>query len=351
MEILEEKIMGEQATRTAKGPTVNLSALNQTKLLQVHCMTYESQLRNFTPLRDRLVAAGKDANAAYRNIQARRDTALDELKRISPPLVVPNPAGKVRGPGPVGLTPASPINRFRLPPIGPGFGYSGTVPVGFGFDGAEVVPEGEHYAALGSIYTVTLNNQGVVFDGRLIVEPEPGAQTNDDGGLDYCWMHNWLYVIDFPAAAAKATFTYAFNVQAYSNVWLRYGDAMLYTFVSIGESASYTGQQIEVNTGVGWPFVVDLTQPYSANGSQYNGFYHMGYTLGQLTVQRSLIVEAGDTPGVAVVLGVATAQSSESAVTFDTSEGEGGSLNIASLQNEIGLVNFSYSPLPLTLHP
>lgn len=338
--------MSEHAVRAIRSPLVDLASFNRLKLLQVRSMALDSQLRNFSPAGDRLIASGKDAAAAYRAIQVRRDAAVSELKKILPVLPA-RPAGSVRGPQSAGALQAPVGHRFPFPPFGPGLGFSGTAPIGNGYDGTEVVPEGQQYAALGSIYTVSLNNQGAVFNGDMTVKPDEGAQTSDDGGLDYFYLHNWLYIIDFPAAIVTSAFTYSFNVQAFAYVWKPYGNAMLYTFVSVGESANYTGQEIAVNADGGWPFVVDLSQPDFQNGSLYNGFYP-GSIVGSATVQRSLVVEGGQRPGVAVVVGVVTAQSSESEVLFELpGEGNGGSLSILSPQGLRGLVNYSYNPMPI----
>ena len=37
-------------------------------------------------------------------------------------------------------------------------------------------------------------------------------------------------------------------------------------FASVGETANYVGQDVEVNTDVVWPLVADLWQPDLANG-------------------------------------------------------------------------------------
>jgi hypothetical protein len=340
--------MSEHTVRAARSPLIDLASFNRLKLLQVRSMALDSQLRNFSSLRDRAVASGKDPDAAYRTIQVRRDAAVSELKNILPiPAIPARLAGSVRGPQSVGALQTPVGHRFPFPPLGPGLGFSGTAPVGNGYDGTEIVPEGLQYAALGSIYTVSLNNQGAVFDGDLKVKPDVGEQTSDDGGLDYYYLHNWLYIVDFPAAVVKSTFTYSFNVQAFAYIWRRYGNATLYTFASVGESANYSGQEIIVNADGGWPFIVDLSQPDFQNDSLYNGFYP-GYIAGSANVQRSLVVEGGQQPAVAVVVGVISAQSSESAVLFELpGEGTGGSLVISSLQGQPGLVNYSYNPSPL----
>jgi hypothetical protein len=339
--------MSEHAVRASSNPLIDLASFSRLKLLQVRAMALDAQLRDVS-FGDRLAASGKDAAAGYRSVQVRRDAAVTELKKILPVPAMPvRVAGGVRGPQPAGALQASVGHRFPFPPIGPGLGFSGAAPVGNGYDGTEVVPEGLQYPALGSIYTVSLNSQGAVFNGNLTVEPDEGEQTNDDGGLDYFFLHNWLYIVEFPAAIVRSTFAYSFNVQAFAYVWKPYGNAMLYTFVSVGESANYTGQEITVNADGGWPFIVDLAQPDFQNGSLYNGFYP-GWIEGSATVQRSLVVEGGQRPGVAVVVGVIAAQSSESAVLFDLpGEGTGGSLSISSPQGQPGLVNYSYSPMPL----
>src|SRR5262249_5042587 len=119
--------MDESATVSAPFP-VNARGLKERMLIRGELIVHEAQLRNFTPLRDRLVASGQDANAKYREIQSQRDRLLAELKKLTPP------ASPVHFPALPDTPPSSlPIAPLRLVGVGggsPWFGYSGSVQMG-----------------------------------------------------------------------------------------------------------------------------------------------------------------------------------------------------------------------------
>ena len=94
--------MSEHATQSSR-PPVNLKGLPERVLLKAALMRCDAQLRNFTPLRDRLVASGQDANATYRQIESRRDHLTAELKKLT-------------------MAPVQPVaaqTSFRPPRLGP----------------------------------------------------------------------------------------------------------------------------------------------------------------------------------------------------------------------------------------
>ena len=128
---------------------------------------------------------------------------------------------------------------------------------------------------------------------------------------------------------------------------LNSGPATFMSFVSVGETSNFVNQDVVVDTDAGWPLVVDLTQPYLANGSTYNG--HLGSIQGRSTVQRSFIVEAGHIPAVALVLGVVSGQAMMSEV--DCFLGPSCIVPAPSMDGgSDGLVNFHYGPVPPDLH-
>ena len=105
-----------------------------------------------------------------------------------------------------------------------------------------------------------------------------------------------------------------------------------------------------MNTDVGWPLVADLSQPDLANGSLYNGSY--GSVRGQVAVQRSFVVGAGQLPAVALVLGVVSSQAMQTEVRLDfPGQGDGylgaGSYEHGTRNGGPGFLNFNYNPLPL----
>jgi hypothetical protein len=328
--------MSTGAMRPARIPGVNDAGLKELKLLQARMMACDGQLRSFTPLRDRLVASGQDANAAYRQIEARRDLALGELKKLMPPAAhVPSSVRPPRPGTPVLSLPVSPV-IFR-PPIW-GFGYSGFVQMGRPYEGIDVIPQGK-YPALGSIYSVALdeNTSGITFDGDLSVGPAEISPSQYSAELDYFWIHNWNYLVPFPAPAVTSTFTYSFEVGAYADIFLLSGPVTLMSFVSVGEAANFTGQDVPVTTDAGWPLNADLTQP----GPLYNGSY--GSVEGQVTVTRSFTVQGGHTPAVAIVLGAISCQAMQTEVRLDfPSLGDSYITPMAS--NVPGRINFNYTP-------
>src|SRR3954453_24229028 len=117
--------------------------LRELKVLEAELFARDAQLRTFTPLRDRLAASGHDANAAYRNMQSRRDNLAAQVAKLTPaPACLPATApGPVR-PGTLllslAIAPARLITGF-----GPWFGTSGSVQIGRAQEGINVTPHGK----------------------------------------------------------------------------------------------------------------------------------------------------------------------------------------------------------------
>lgn len=332
--------MSTEAARSARIPSVIQTGLKELKLLQATLMTCNRQLGNFTPLRDRLGASGQDANAAYRRIESRRDQALAELKKLMPPAASISSRARTLPPGSSVLSfPVSPV-IFRPPNWG--LGYSGFVQMGRPYEGIDVIPQGK-YPTTGSIYSVALdeNTSAITFDGDLSVGPAslPANQYSPD--LDYFWIHNWTYLVPFPAPVVLSTFTYSFDVTALADIHLLGGPVTLMCFASIGETANFTGQDVPVTTDAGWPLDADLTQPNATGGNLYNGSY--GSLTGQVTVQRSFTVGAGETPAVAVVLGAVSCQAMQTEVRLDFPS-LGDSYIYPSSNSVSGRIDFNYSP-------
>jgi hypothetical protein len=298
------------------------------------------QVRNFGQVRDRLSAAGKDADAYYRNMQARRDQVLAALKKARTETIQPN------------------VNDQRLPPhrhgesllartiaparfisgLGFGFGTSGFVQTAPASEGINIVGQGK-YPTSGEIQTIPGSYPGdVAFGGGLSVGPDEIPTNQYDPTINYFWLHNWKYLIPFPPPTVTSHFTYSFQTYVEADVFLNSGPANLMSFVSVGETANLTtGNDVVVNIDAGWPLVADLTQP----GPLYNG--HYGHIDGQVvTVQRSFIVPAGHVPGVAVVVGVIGALAMMSGFDFTFFE-SGSDISIGS-QNTTGRVAYSYEP-------
>jgi len=335
--------MSTEAARLARIPSVTQAGLKELKLLQATLMTCDRQLGNFTPLRDRLVASGQDANAAYRRIESRRDQALTQLKKLMPPAApISSPARGLRPGSSVLSLPVAPV-IFR-PPVW-GLGYSGFVQMGRPYEGIDVIPQGK-YPTTGSIYSVALdeNSSAITFDGDLSVGPAslPANQYSPD--LDYFWIHNWTYLVPFPAPVLTSTFTYSFDVTALADVFLLGGPVTLMCFASIGETANFTGQDVPVTTDAGWPLNADLTQPNATGGNLYNGSY--GSLTGTVTVERSFTVGGGQTPAVAIVLGAISCQAMQTEVRLDF-PGLGDSYIYPSSNGVSGRIDFNYWPQPV----
>jgi hypothetical protein len=112
------------------------------------------------------------------------------------------------------------------------------------------------------------------------------------------------------------------------------------SFISVGETANFVGQEIVVDKDAGWPLLADLEQPGADDG----------IVEGHSTVQRSFLVEAGQVPAVALVLGIVSAQAMRSDVIILD---EFGSHIIPGSSNgggHGGVVNFHYEPMPPVAH-
>lgn len=184
-------------------PRVNLGALAERKTTEAELFSLDSQLRNFTSLRDRLSAEGCDANDYYRQLLARRDTLVQSL-RVKPQPALP----------PAGFAPPPLAIPGRVGPgTGPGLGTSGIVQVGVATDGVNVIPSGP-YPIQGEIIPIPGGYPGdTLFAGQLSVGPENlPANTVIDWTIKYFWLRTWKYIIDFPPAAGPSLL----------HLWLRY---------------------------------------------------------------------------------------------------------------------------------
>src|SRR5258705_459888 len=118
-------------TKSATGPSPSAASLKRLQdrvFVQIAVMAHEARLRNFTPIRDRLLAHGQDANANYREIEARRDRLLVEWRKLTPamPEATRPPSRGGSGPG---------LPAFTLPKslpwgVWPSPGQSGTLQIG-----------------------------------------------------------------------------------------------------------------------------------------------------------------------------------------------------------------------------
>jgi hypothetical protein len=145
------------------------------------------------------------------------------------------------------------------------------------------------------------------------------------------WLHSWTYLIPFPPPVVRSTFAYSFDVPIEVATLIANGSVTFSSFVSVGETPNFVGQEVVVNTLDSWPLATNLSGPCDE-------------VLGQSNVLRSFVVEGGHVPAVALALGLVVALESGSEVQFQepvsfiypwsSSLGVGGP----------GLVDFRYEP-------
>jgi hypothetical protein len=312
--------MVESATGSARFP-VNAKGLKERMRVRTGWMHEDAQLRNFTPLKDRLLATGQDANARYLQIEAERDRLWTEWKQLAPT------ASSVPFPSlPAGAASSLPIAPLQLigPGLDPWFGFSGSVQMGPAQEGENSIPPG----VSGSIDTLPnglLSNGSILFGGDLVT-----------GGKAAIWLHNWSYLIVFPAPVMASVLTYSFGVGVQVTVLGGKGNATCLSFVALGESANFTGQEIGVSND-GYPLAENLGLPV---------------TVGTLNVRRSFLVKGGEVPAVALMVGVAVALSADSEVALSTSTdcficpaATIDPVTAVGPPAERGLVNFHYQPI------
>lgn len=313
--------MMESATASARIP-VNATGLKERMLVRAALMNHDAQLQNFTPLRDRLVASGQDANAKYREIQSERDRLWAEWKKLAPPRSPENPDL------PGGSVLSLPIAPFRLigpaGGLGPSFGYSGSVMMPPAQEGENEIPPGNATSILtgqDGLFT----NGSILFTGDIL-----------SSGNAAVWLHNWKYLIGFPAPVVTSVLTYSFGVGVQVSILGGRGTATFLSFVALGETTNYTGPEITVNN-VGYPLVTSLDVPLPVRGV--------------LNVRRSLVVRAGEVPVIALMVGVATALSPDSEIMFSDTRDcficPAATIDPATAVGpmaERGMVNFHYQP-------
>jgi hypothetical protein len=337
--------MNNEVHLSHRPPEIDLRNLQKRKRFEAELFSLDTQIRNFAQLRDRLSATGKDGDAFYRKLLARRDQIAAGLKQVRTgvvsnfknPQLLSNRLDSSFLDRPIAPASfASELGVFR-------FGTSGVVQAAPASEGVNVVAEGQ-YPTSGEIQTSGGAYPGdVTFFGVLDVGPEElNSQDQWDPTINYFWLHNWKYLIPFPPPTDTSLFTYRFDVYARFAVFSEALAATAMSFVSVGETANLTtGNDVAVDIDCGWPLMYDLTKP----GPLYNGSY--GVIEGWATVQRSFIVARDHVPGVAIVVGAVGALAMGSRVNFSF----GGDSSIAfGSQNWTGRVAYSYEP-QLAAHP
>jgi hypothetical protein len=329
--------MSQDPGRSRQPPAIDTAGLVQRKRAEIELLRVEARLRAFGPAGAWQPGAGDDASRRYRQLDDRRAELAAALASARPPR--PGPAASPRPPAALLGRPL--LGRPLLDrPIAPavfdpvsgvyGFGSSGVVQPAPFSPGTSVIPGPP---STGEILTVSSDTElgGVMFTGDLHPARTP----------DTIWLQNWQVLVPFPAPPVRSLFTYSFGVYAVDNL-ATFAAGQIMSFVSLGETADLTtGEAVPVDIDAGWPIAADLGQP--APG--YNGTY--GTLDGQVTVQRSFLVSAGQVPGVAVVLGAAA--------VLDVGAGFGlpfvelGVCGITITSDPpTGLISYSYQPQLLT---
>ena len=342
--------MSKDTMVLTRPPGVSLKGLQERKILQARLMGTNSQLQNFASLRDQLAAAGQDADAKYRQMQARRDQLMANLTKLAPAPIRTGAAGVPVGP--VKSLPIAPT-IFSPPHYTPSFGYTGQVAFGSPTEGIDaVIPEGTQLMS-GSISRGTIFEPSVVaYVGNLSVTPIGGLSF--EFSLDYTWIHSWNYLILFPPPAGRCLFTYNVGMLVGANVHSHAGQVNLSSFVSFGETPAFDGEDVPTNLDSWPPFSVDLGQPYTVNDSSYNGT--SGIIKGPSVFQGSFVVARNRTPAVAVAVGVISSQSAASVLNLEAYPNWSliypGVSDVSNPDPSPGNVTFNYTPLPEieTLH-
>jgi hypothetical protein len=286
-EFLHQGVMMNKAQAIARPFPIDLKRLQQRRLLQAELIALNSDLLNFSAIRDRLAAFGKDPNVAYREILARRDRIAAKLRAMLAPTSSTTSGTPIASNAPTVPPP------YRRPPLNiPGFGFSGLARLAALSEGTNVVPDDTQSS--GEISTRALEAPAyTIFNGTLLAPPT--ASSTDDGSVRYFWLHTWQVIVTFPPPSTASYLSYQFSVDAEFSLFDS-GHGKLMSFVSVGETPNLD-DPFAVSTDVGWPVNADLSE----TSDTYDGGY--GSISGQLNVQRTFAISQGKVPAVAIAVG------------------------------------------------
>ena len=246
-------MIGEQVTEhvtPSARPHVNPKGLYEEGMLEAELRRGRAWLRNFGALRDSVRLSGQDADARYRQIASRCQQLTEELAARTPASAVPAVV-RARATDLLSL----PVAPATFDPLtgAVSFGFSGQVQLGRPQEGTVIIPEG----TTGSISSLFLEDDStVVFGGDIVSAPAVGQPK------EYFSLHSWTYLIPFPAPRLDSTFTYSLKIGVeVAGITMFTSASMLpttfWSFISVGETSNFTGQDIAVNTPAGWPVIVD----------------------------------------------------------------------------------------------
>lgn len=334
--------MSQATIQLHRPPSIDMTALMQQKRLEAELFSLEAQLRNFQSIRERLSAMGKDATAFYTQLQARRGKLVSGLT----PAPVTKPDPRTLGIEMNASLLERPLTAAHFNPATGifGFGTNGVVQVPPAMEGIQDKVGGK-YPMTGEIDTIAGTPPGEVeFVGDCAVGPAELPADQYDPTINYFWIHNWKYLIPFPAPSVASHFTYRFNVSASFSVFSG-GVGNVMAFYSLGETANLTtDNNIAVGITGGFSINADLSQP----APFYNG--HYGELDGELTVQRTFLVGGGHVPGVAVVVGAIVALPMQEEVRLTFFNNFSGISIFSNVNNSSSnVITYSYEP-QLVLH-
>ena len=325
--------------------SISLEQFQDQVMLRMKLMYCEGQLQNFTPLRDQLLAAGQDANARYREIQARSDELSVELRKFLPD----------RAPRNNNKLPPFPLIEARLhPPIpGPSSGYGGYIQVGSANEGRVWGSPG----ARGTIETLAIGNTGkTFFTGDIAGHPVEGYPTNPgnyEKDEPQVFISYWDYIIPFPMATSDSMLTYSFDVTVQEYFSLCFGPAIHSCHFVVSETANYTGERWPITAKAsGWPI----------SGVQLG--IRDFFVRGRVPIQQSMVVRAGQTPALYLLVGVGAVLASGAECIFDDDfscfffpgvdrnsvVAETNALARATVTTDFhapGFIKFQYDPIPI----
>ena len=277
------------------------------KILEARLLSTDARLKEFAQTKERLIAEGTDPATAYQSLLAGRDKVLKRLQELreaerrdrqtpaDDPSDPPLPGWRANE-SPLEL-PIAPLHLRQNTFL---FGTSGFVQMPRAVEGVSITPN--HADATGEITTTRLRTRGGVEFSGTLVAPHEVEPDDPFGQRTYEWLHNWKYVVPFPAAASRSLLRYRFDVAVNLSVSREHQPVDFLSFVSLGEEPNLNlNSSIDVDIDAGWPLVADLTVPEP--NTNYNGYY--GWRIGRLTVQRSFYVSGGSIPAIAVIVGVA----------------------------------------------
>jgi hypothetical protein len=323
--------VSQDPNRSRQPPTIDTAGLLQRKRAETELFRVEARLRAFGPAGAWQPDAGGDASGLYRQLYDRREELATALASARP--ARPGRADQADPRPPVALLGRPLLARPIAPAVFDpgrgvyGFGSWGVVQPAPFSPGASAVPKPP---STGEIATISgYEPGGVAFTGVLTAVAEDGF-----------WLQSWEVLVPFPPPPVRSLLTYSFGVQAVDNLF-NTGGGDLISFVSLGETPDLlTGEAVPVDIDAGWPIAAQLGQP----ASLYNGAY--GTLDGQVTVQRSFLVSAGQVPGVAVVVGAAAAL--DVGTQLDLTFADLGDCGIAIMSDPpTGLISYSYQPQPM----